>query len=280
MLDRKQFQLLWPPVLLVFQLLGYTTYASKAKCRLDLIRRLVYPIGFLVIMCTLSLYVILTKVSLHADAQINAMSDQTIYLSILTAQLVTLSESLCKRDCSEQLFKQLHEIAAELCSIGCATNHPAEILTVDFVRVRRGMLLKNWLQLIGLAVNLAIGIALTGIQSWFYFRWIVLAELLISVRLMECAMHVELIGELLDVVEQLIASAADDDATILIGPRKRYSTILRCAINAYSRIHGQAERISGFFGWSLLAIFVYAMNGMVNAAFWFVYASYTGAVKM
>lgn len=274
MLDHQQYKQRWTLVLLLFQLLGYTTHSTVAGNRHQYIRRLVYPVVVLVVMTALSVYVILTKVSPHVGLQINIIADETVYLSIMTAQSITLFESLCRRALSVSLFEETHAIAIELWRVECTVHHDPAPITVDFVRICRRMLLKNWLQVIFSVVTLSVGCTLTGLQSWLYFRWILLTMIMMSVRLMECTMHVELIGELLGAVERIIASV--HRARLQETDQRR---ILHGVIDAYSRIQAQAHRISVAFSWSLFAILVYAMNATVTAVFWFVFAMYTGALK-
>lgn len=266
MISRYAFHQLWPPILLIFQLFGFATYTRAARTRFRLLARLCVTLGVMSLMFAISAYTLLTKLTIHEANQVNVMSDQSVYLTVLPAHLIALLEALLKQRHSEHLFEHAFDIVDLL-----STANGAQ-LAVDWSRFRRTMLWKNWSQVIGLVALMAIGIGLTGLQSWMYFRWIVLAQLFASVRLLEVAMHAELLTSLMGSLEVLLKANCNGD-------REKLDR-LQCAAAIYGRIHQQAEAISLAFGWSTLAISVYALNGMINNSYWFVYATYTGAVKM
>lgn len=268
MISRRVFHQLWPPVLILFQLFGFTTYTQPARTRVQQVVRLSIAFGVISIMLAISAYTLLQILSIHTANQVNVMSDQLVYLTVLPAHLIALLEALLKARQCEQLFEQLYDILVQLHSASGE-------LMVDLPRFRRTLMLRNWTQVIGLFALLAVGIGLTGWQSWLYFRWIVLAQLFVSVRLMEVAMHAELLGAMMGALEALLLSDVNRGG----GERQR-TVRLQCAAEIYGRIHRQAEAISAAFGWSTLAISVYALDGMINNAYWLVYATYTGAVKM
>lgn len=268
MISRRAFHQLWPPVLLLFQLFGFTTYTQPARTHVHRIVRLSVALVVIALMLAISAYTLLKILSIHNAKQVNVMSDQLVYLTALPAHLIALVEALLKPRHSEQLFEHLYDMLARL---HAASGEPP----VDLPRVRRTLLLRNWTQVIGLFALLAVGIGLSGWQSWLYFRWIVLAQLFVSVRLMEVAMHAELLGAMMGALEVLLLADVNRG-----GVERQRTERLQCAAEIYGRIHRQAEAISVAFGWSTLSISVYALDGMINNSYWLVYATYTGAVKM
>lgn len=266
MLRRSEFHRLWPPVLLVFQLFGLTAYSRPAASGWRFAGRVVVAAASFAVAATICAHTLLNVASIHEAKQINVMSDQLVYLISLPAHLIGLIEALLRQRQTEQLFDGLYEIYAALGRV-------SKIDVADGILhgTRRRLLVRNWLQVGGLFAILTGGIALTGVQSWGYFRWIVLAQWFISVRLMEVSMHVELLAAMLNALERFVLDSPVDCDPV---------ECVRVAAEIYGMCYAHGTAISRAFGWSLLVMSVYALDGMVNNTYWFVYAMYTGAVKV
>lgn len=272
MITRTDFHQLWPPVLLLFQLLGYATYSTPASTRLQQFRRTAYAVTIIIAQSSFSAYALLTRIKIHQIGQINVMSDQSVYLTLLPGHLIVLIEALLRQRHVCQLFEQVYDIAAQLSAA------QGGAVVVDFARIQRKQLLTNWLQFGVLIALLLVGITLTGVQSWIYYRWILMAQMFVCGRVLEVTMHVEVLGELMAELERLLLAEATH-RRMIVATTERVGR-LHGAIEIYGRVHRLAEAISTTFGWSMLVICVYGLNGMINTSFWFMFILYTGAVKM
>lgn len=283
MLSRSKFHRRAAPVLLLFQLFGFATYAEPPHSARQCWRRRAYTFGVSVLLSALSVYALLTRITFHQIVgHVNVLSDQTVYMTILPAHLIALAESWHRRRSTLLLFASVFDIAAAL---------PAHS-RVDFARINRRQLRLNWLQLVGVIGILVAGVLGSGWNSWLYFRWILAAEVLVNVRLMEVTMHVEVMAELLGGLERALLmvrraehhQASEQSSDRRRGRRRRLSdcsTGLTAAAAIYGRCHRLAAVISECFGYSVLAIAVYVMNGMVNTSFWFGYVTtMTNVVKV
>lgn len=255
--------------LLLFQLFGFATYAEPPRSRRQCWRRRAYTAAVTVCLSALSVYALLTRITFHQIiGHVNVLSDQTVYMTILPAHLIALAESWYRRRSTLLLFASVFDIAAAL---------PAHS-AVDFGRINRRQLRLNWLQLVGVIGILVAGVLGSGWNSWLYFRWILAAEVLVNVRLMEVTMHVEVMAELLGGLERALlrVRAAGQQQSL-----SDCTAGVTVAAALYGSCHRLAAVISECFGYSVLAIAVYVMNGMVNTSFWFGYVTtMTNVVKV
>lgn len=259
--SHRELHQLWSPVLLLFKLLGFATYTKPASTRFHHFRRLFTTLFVACVMLIFSVYTLLMKISFYMVSQVNVMSDQFIYLTVLPAHLISLFESLAKYRQTDRLFQSFFAIVVRLRN---ANGDPM----IDMAEMKRSMLLKNWSQVIILLAVMALGIWLTGMQAWIYYRWILLAQLMTVVRLIEVSMHVELLSCLMGALESFLLADVGNSVS------SRY-TSLQDAAEIYRRIHRHAEAISAAFGWSILASLVYTLNSMINTSFWLLFTSFT-----
>lgn len=262
MLNRQQFYLCWQSVLLQFQLFGYTTYATVSHRKCLAAGRTVYALSVILAISALGFYVFYTKVTIFRGAQINIVTDQLVYLTIFTANLVALIESFLQRQNSYALFEQVYEIIAVFSS--CSNSN----CPLNIPQLCRIFMLKNWLQLGSLFSILTVAITFTSAQSWLYFRWIMLAEMMICVRLMEFAMLMEVLVQLLTVLERHLRSSvrAECEDCKRCGPKT-----LQYFVQSYDKMYALAGKMCRTYKWSLLVIIVDLMVGLVNTTFWFLF---------
>lgn len=263
--SHREFHQLWPNVLLLYQLFGFATYSQPASTRVQCMRRLLTTLCVAIVMTILSVYVMLMKLSFFVVNQVNVMSDESIYLTVLPAHLIALIESLFKYRQTERLFENVLAILLKL-----RIAHDEHI--IDMFAIQRKILWLNWTQTIGLMAVMALSIFMTGIQSWIYIRWILLAQFLTGVRLIEVTMHVELLSGLMGALESLLLVDVDNDVN-------QQLIRLQRAAEIYGRIKGQAEAISAAFSWSVLAILLFALNAMINTSYLLVYTTMSGLLN-
>lgn len=240
------------PQLQLFQLFGYTAFARPAATRTQLIARLCWPTLVLALKLILDSYIVRTKLTFGAVNQVNVKIDKLVLLTALLADLVSVLESLFKFRKTQRLHQRFRHISAQLVRPYCAGS-------IDGLRYIN---LCNWLQSAALGADFAIGIAITGVQSWLYYRWIVWAQLSVCVRSMEVATHIEMLGQLLAGVERVLHAAA----------RLPLDAELEEQIVWASKMYGECREyalaISVAFGWSMLAISLHMLNGLATNAFW------------
>lgn len=257
---QRQFHQFWSPVLMIFRLFGFNTYTEPACTRYHRFKRLLTNLGVICLMLIFSVYTLLMKLSFHIISHVNVMSDQFIYLTVLPAHLISLFESLSKHRQTEHLFDRVLTIVARL-----RNAHDEHI--IDMVAIKRKILLKNWMQIGGLIAVMAVGIWLTGIQSWIYYRWIILAQFMSGVRLMEVTMHIELLSSMMGALESLLLNNVDNKVNTRL-------TRLNHVTEIYGHIHRHAGAISAAYSWSVLSILLYALNATINTSFWLVFMTF------
>lgn len=186
-------------------------------------------------------------------SQVNVMSDQSVLLTSCSSQIISLAESLVKHRRTQRLLFGFHRIAWQVCTEQQVT------------AARKRACLANWLQLLVLCTLITIGITKTGRESWSYHRWFMWAHVTVCVRLMEIALHVEMLVVLIAGLRTVLARVGPDWPQ---DTQKRTLERIEYANDVYGQICAHALAIGDSFGWSLLAIAVYTLNGMVNNSFW------------
>lgn len=245
-----------PPALHLFQLFGFAAHARPAATRGQLVARLGWPTCVVALKILLATYVFRTKLTFGAVNQVNVKIDKLVLLTGLTTDLTAVFESLCKYRQTQRLFERVRRISAQLAA--------ATVTDAVVVGDVRYINLHNWLQSTVLAVDVALGIALTGVQSWLYYRWMVCAQLSLCVRSIEVATHIEMLANLLAGVERVLHDAA---AGLPLAAEQR-AVQTRRASRLYGECREYALAISAAFGWSMLAISVHTLNGLATNAFW------------
>lgn len=275
MITRPAFHQLWSPIVIMFQLFGYATFMpnpySIARHRL-----LIYPITILLGTIMLGLYTICTKISIigEVDVQLNVVCDQTVFVTVLITHLTALLESLLRHRQTEQFYDLLYNIGERL---------SAAEQSIRFESLYRRELVRNWLQLFGLGGLMALGIGLTGLESWLYLRWIMPAMMSVNVRLIEVSMHVEFLGETMHGLEKLLATLSANTTTIsndrdAAAVDWQHYKRLHDATEIYGLIHRLAVAISHQYGGSMLAFALCALTAMTSTSFWALNKLYTGII--
>lgn len=261
----------------MFQLFGYATFRSTPLLQrkpdrtrsiarqIVRYRYLIYPITFLLCDMALILYAISTRITLMGsrNVQLNVICDQIVFVIVLITQQVALIEALLRHRHTVQLYERYYVIAERLASNG---RHPL----IHFGRRCRRMLLHNSVQFFGLGGQLALGIGMTGVESWKYLRWIVMSMMAVNVRLIEVSMHVEIVGALMRDLETLLVALS------AVGDSVERDERLRDAAETYGLLHGLTGTINRQYGASILMFTVYALMAITSTSYWALNVMSTG----
>lgn len=260
-----QFTRFWSPVLYLFQLFGYATYISRPSTNNCLhIRRLAIAAIITAIVLLFGIYMLRTQISFHGDLQLNDLTDRSVFITVIVAHVTSLVEALVVYHKGTTHFQQMYEIIKET---SCAARFVETVRRGVCTTFRR----KNSLQLATVAVVMCVGITVTGFNTWLYFRWILISEIAICVRLMEVSMQVEMLAELIGNLERtIVCEIACVDAERVVDTRFRCARLQKIS-GIYDSIFRLSETIGTMYEWSVFAILVYVINGMINTTFWLCY---------
>lgn len=263
---------IWSPVLLLFQFFGYASYVRRPTSNnLQHAQRLAFAGIIAILVVAFGIYTISSQISFHGQLQLNEMTDNSVLLTVFTAHTIGLLEALVIYQKGSKHFEQIYDILTR-------TSY-AESVDDNLRRFRIQFLLKNCLQLSAVVVVFCVGIGVTGWQTWLYFRWIIFSEIAVGVRLIELSMHVEIIAKLMGNLESMILCeiAGADVERDQIGSKLRCARLQSvCCI--YDDIYRLSETISTMYEWSVFAILVYAINGMINTTFWILYCIFKSVI--